>query len=260
MTRESRPPAGDGARRPVKTCVFAGPTLFGVPTPAHVSRYGPAALGSVFRAVEAGYQRIGIVDGFFGNTPSVWHKEILYAISRRVDVAGAGSMGALRAAELWQFGMIGLGRIFRLFRAGSWTDDDEVAVVHAPEELGFRPLSEAMANIRFTLRGLRRQDLIDRALERHLAERLKARHFSERTKDELRRHSVEALGRGSADRLMTAFDRDYVDAKRCDAQMLMNYLVNPPPCRQCEVRFAFVATRHWREQFEQQIADVPMLR
>jgi hypothetical protein len=228
--------------------------------PGHVTRYGPAALGSVFRAVEAGYQRIGIVDGFFGNTPSVWHKEILYAISKGVEVAGAGSMGALRAAELSEFGMVGLGRIFRLFRVGCWTDDDEVAVLHATEELGFQPLSEAMANIRFTLRRLRRLRLIGRGVERHLVERLKARHFSERTREELRRQSIEALGRAVADQLASAFDREYIDAKRRDAQVLIDHLTVPPPARMQRGRPVFVATRHWRHQFERQIADVPPLR
>ena len=44
---------------------------------------------------EAGYRRIGIIDGHFGNVPSVWHKEILFALSKGVEVSGAASMGAL---------------------------------------------------------------------------------------------------------------------------------------------------------------------
>ena len=83
--------------------------------PDGISRYGPVALGSVYRAVEAGYRRIGIVDGLFGNFPAVWHKEILFAIASGVEVSGAASMGALRAAELSRFGMIGSGRIYRMF-------------------------------------------------------------------------------------------------------------------------------------------------
>lgn len=246
--------------RIVKTCLFAGPTLFGEALPPGVSRYGPVSLGSVFRACETGYRRIGIIDGFFGNTPSVWHKEILYAISKGAEVAGAASMGALRAAELYQFGMIGLGRIFRLFRGGTWTDDDEVAVVHATEELAFRPLSDAMANIRFTLRSLRKRGLTSRAVEADLVRRMKARHFSERTRDELRRQSREVLGRSATARFMVAFEREYIDVKRRDARVLVEYLldrasIQPPPARP-----VFLATAHWREQFEQQIADVPPLR
>ena len=60
-------------------------------------------------------------------------------------------MGALRAAELHTFGMRGVGRIFEAFRDGEVEDDDEVAVVHGPAELGYLVLSEPMFNIRATL-------------------------------------------------------------------------------------------------------------
>jgi hypothetical protein len=91
---------------------------------------------------------IAIVDGLFEQTPTVWHKEILFAMSKGVHVYGASSMGAIRAAELHSFGMIGVGEIFERFRSGELEDDDEVAVVHAPPEDGSRPLSEAMVNLR----------------------------------------------------------------------------------------------------------------
>ena len=74
----------------------------------------------------------------------VWHKELLWAMSQGVHVLGAGSIGALRAAEPEAFGMVGEGRIFEAYRSGvlepyyrPFEDDDEVAVVHAPAELGY---------------------------------------------------------------------------------------------------------------------------
>ena len=244
----------------MKTCIFTGPTLFRVEPPPGISRYGPVSLGSVFRAVEHGYKRVGIVDGLFGNTPSVWHKEILYAISEGVEVVGAASMGALRAAELWQFGMIGLGRIFRLFRSGAWTDDDEVAVIHATEELAFRPLSDAMANIRFTLRRLRHRGLLTRSTELDLLQRTKSKHFSERTRDAMRGQCIEVLGKPAAMPLMDAFEREYVDIKQLDARLLVDYLSGPPLKHGRVARADFPVTGHWRQQFERQIADVPPLR
>ena len=39
----------------------------------------------------------------------------------------------------------------RPFRDGILTDDDEVAVLHGPEELGYPAVTEAMVNIRATL-------------------------------------------------------------------------------------------------------------
>jgi hypothetical protein len=204
----------------VKTCLFAGPTLYGEPIPAGIDGYGPAVMGSVYRAVEAGYQRIGIVDGLFGNVPSIWHKEILYAMTAGVDVAGAASMGALRAAELSAYGMVGIGRIYRLYRSGRWTDDDEVAVTHATEYLAFRPLSEVMSNIRFTLRRLRRLGVIERRVEAALVAGMKARHFSERTREELRRQIGDLAGAAAANRIAQRFAHEYVDVKD-DARALL---------------------------------------
>ncbi len=242
-----------------KICLFVGPTLFREPTPAGIVRYGPAALGSVFRAVEAGYRRIGVVDGFFGNAPSVWHKEILYAISRGVDVAGAGSMGALRAAELWTLGMVGCGRIFRLFRSGAWTDDDEVAVIHATKELDFQPVSEAMANVRFTLRSLTRKGVLERRLEQEIVRRMKAFHFSGRTKEALRQQLIELVGRAKGEEVVDRFEREFVDAKRQDARALVRYLTGPRAKPWPRASKVFSPTDHWRGQFETEIADVPPL-
>ena len=217
-------------------------------------------MGSMFRAVEAGYRRVGIVDGYFGNTPSVWHKEILYAISQGVEVVGAASMGALRAAELCQFGMVGIGRIFRLFRMGLWKDDDEVAVLHATAELDYCPLSDAMANIRFTLRRLRRMGCIMPEVEADLLRRLKDRHFSRRTREELGFEAATLVGQQDAPRLMDDFEREYVDVKKDDAQTLVAYLNRMPADKQQQVRHGFLATGHWRGQFEKALKDVPPLR
>lgn len=244
----------------MKTCVFVGPTLHGDTTPSGIRRFGPAAMGSVFRAVEAGYRRIGIVDGHFGNVPSVWHKEILFALSEGVEVTGAASMGALRAAELHPFGMIGVGRIYRLFRSGLLTDDDEVAVIHAPEALAFCPLSEAMVNVRFTLRRLRRLGLLEAATEQSLVRHAKSLHFSARTREALARHASGLVGGGEALRIANGYAREGVDVKRADAQALVKLLTRRRTASRPLLAWRFPATGHWQKQFEREIADVPPLQ
>jgi hypothetical protein len=111
----------------------------------------PVSQGDVYRAAREATVAIGIIDGYFECVPSVWHKEILYALSRGIRVFGAASMGALRAAELAPFGMEGVGAIFEAYRDGVLEDDDEVAVIHGPAQFGYPVLSEAMVNIRRTL-------------------------------------------------------------------------------------------------------------
>lgn len=139
----------------VRTVVFAGPTL-----PASARSLGPAgdiewrppaARGDLYREAQAGANVIGLIDGYFRSVPSTQHKEILWALDKGVVVIGAASMGALRAAELWQFGMIGIGKVFRDFATGRLSRDDEVAVEHGPAGLGYPATSEALINIRYSL-------------------------------------------------------------------------------------------------------------
>lgn len=44
-------------------------------------------------------------------------------------------MGALRASELYKFGMHGLGEIFEKYKNGIILGDDEVALNYSPPEL-----------------------------------------------------------------------------------------------------------------------------
>ncbi|RUX88390.1 hypothetical protein EN930_18015 [Mesorhizobium sp. M7A.F.Ca.CA.004.11.2.1] len=74
----------------------------------------PARCGDVMRAVLEGRKVIGLIDGLFESGPAVWHKEILFALDAGCRLLGAASMGALRAAECWQFGMIGIGKSSRI--------------------------------------------------------------------------------------------------------------------------------------------------
>lgn len=113
----------------------------------------PAKHGDILRAVNMTPKprAIALIDGLFRTVPAVRHKEILWALSQGVHVFGASSMGALRAAELHEFGMVGVGSVFSAYRSGEIEDDDEVAVEHGPAEIGFLQLSDAMVDIRATL-------------------------------------------------------------------------------------------------------------
>jgi hypothetical protein len=57
------------------------------------------AQGDVYRAALRAPRAIGIIDGYFERMPSVWHKEILWAMSRGIHVFGSASMGALELAS-----------------------------------------------------------------------------------------------------------------------------------------------------------------
>lgn len=95
----------------VKTIVFSGPSISrdAVEAVQGVEWQAPVSQGDVYRAAQTAPDVIAIIDGYFEGVPSVWHKEILWAMSRGIHVFGASSMGALRAAELHSFGMRGCG-------------------------------------------------------------------------------------------------------------------------------------------------------
>ncbi|MGI9500523.1 MAG: TfuA-like protein [Geminicoccaceae bacterium] len=180
----------------MKACVFLGPSLPAADASAILDAVylPPARQGDVYRAVrDRAPDRIGLIDGFFEQVPAVWHKEILFALKQGVQVYGASSMGALRAAELEQFGMIGVGRIFDAYSTGSFPpfddpfeDDDEVAVAHGPSELAYVG-SDAMVDIRATLAAAERQGVIDRACRDRLAELAKGLFYKDRSYDNLTR-------------------------------------------------------------------------
>jgi hypothetical protein len=113
----------------------------------------PAAVGDILDLALARKRpaRIALIDGYFERMAAVWHKELLLALEHGIAVYGAASMGALRAAELARFGMIGVGAIYRAFASGELVADDEVAVAHLPAAQGYRAVSDALVNIRFGL-------------------------------------------------------------------------------------------------------------
>ena len=162
---------------------------------------------------------IALIDGTFLHTLAVWHKEILHALDLGIRVFGASSMGALRAAECAEFGMVGVGRVFRDYADGTLTADDEVALSHADEASGWRPMSEAMVNVRATLTAAVAAGVLTEGEKDAVTAAGKALYFPERTWPAiLARSGLDAAAR----RRVTKFAaRHGVDLKRLDAEELL---------------------------------------
>jgi hypothetical protein len=211
--------------------VFVGPTLRAAELPAipGLVALPPVAQGDLYRAARRRPRAIGIIDGYFEGVPSVWHKEILWAMAQGIHVFGSASMGALRAAELCDFGMQGVGRIFEAYRAGTlppyagpFEDDDEVAVLHGPAETGYVALSEAMVNIRATLAKAAREDVIEPATRDALAALAKELFYHDRRYDRLLELAAEARLPAAEIAALRAWLPDgRVDQKRLDAQAML---------------------------------------
>jgi len=205
--------------------IFAGPTSsveLGASLLPRAEFRPPAACGDVLRAVLEGARVIGLVDGYFDHRLSVWHKEILWALSRGVRVYGAASMGALRAAELAAFGMIGVGEVFEAYARGELEDDDEVAVAHEPAERGYRPTSEAMVNLRATLAKAARDGVLSANAAEALVQRQKERFYPERSLGSLMADARERLGPADSAALSGWLrESGIVNQKRADASALL---------------------------------------
>jgi TfuA protein len=130
---------------------------------------------------------VGIIDGEFCQQLSVSSKEIVALLDRGVRIFGAASMGALRAAETYRFGTIGVGDIFVMFRDGVLDADDEVAVVYDPES--YRQLSDPLVNIRHALKIALENNVIDEAEASRLALIMKSQYFPDRSHLALQRLS-----------------------------------------------------------------------
>jgi hypothetical protein len=205
--------------------IFAGPSLPPKLRPAadpSLEWRPPVRQGELYRAALAGPAIIGVVDGYFEVVPTVWHKEILWAMAAGIHVYGAASLGALRAAELDTFGMKGIGRVYQAFRDGLIEDDDEVAVLHGPEELGYPPVTEAMVNIRATLAEAARSGIIAASLAASLTNTAKALFYKERSYQAVMQSAAaaglpEAALRDFADWLPDG----QIDQKRLDAETML---------------------------------------
>ena len=64
------------------------------------------------------------------------------ALDNGITVVGGSSMGALRASELDDLGMVGIGYVYKAYRTGAITSDDDVALSVDP--VNKVPISEAL--------------------------------------------------------------------------------------------------------------------
>ena len=122
----------------------------------------PVKRGDIFKILkdEEIPDIIGIIDGQFHSAPAVAHKEIMAALDKGVKVVGGSSMGALRASELDSLGMIGVGYVYNAYKNGDIKSDDDVAVILDPNT--YEPLSEALVNIDYKLKGAVSSNIISK--------------------------------------------------------------------------------------------------
>lgn len=214
---------------------FAGPSLTGEDRARYpgVAWRPPAEAGDLLRLAPDPSLTVCLIDGYFDHRPAVRHKEILYLLAGGVRIFGAASIGALRAAEMDGFGMIGVGRVYRAFQRGVLVSDDEVALVHTGPPWDWRPLSVPLVEVRATLCAALRARVMSSAAARDWLDRAAAIHYVDRDWPALR------AGRGGAGAWLEA---NQVMVKRSDALACLAAAAAPhadPRARPAFVRTVF---------------------
>ncbi|NLS16425.1 antibiotic resistance protein [Rhizobium sp. P40RR-XXII] len=205
----------------------------------------PACQGDVVKALEDGAVAIGLIDGQFEFVAPVWHKELLFALSRGVPVFGAASMGALRAVECQTYGMVGVGRIFGDYASGCREEDADVALLHGPAELGYPALSVPLVNVDATIEAAIGQGIIGRQEALRLSQAARRVFFKDRTW----RRVAEAADMDAA-QVRALVAKAWTDQKRQDAIELMRAIAGAPLHARV-ADWSFNATPLWRELFPQ---------
>lgn len=201
--------------------VFVGPSC---PEPLVLKNHpdcvlrGPAKHGDLFSGDLSSGDVAVIVDGFYHHRLALRHKEILDALARGIAVLGAASIGALRAAELDEFGMIGVGRVYHWYRSGVFDGDDAVSVAHgetrSPAGINVPLVSLHTAVVAACEAGVLRQEA-----GRDLMARLEREYYPLRTRERVLTLAKECGETPFADWYgqQLASDPDAFDQKRADA-------------------------------------------
>ncbi|MFB7600737.1 TfuA-like protein [Streptomyces sp. NPDC056160] len=234
-----------------RTYCFVGPSVPDAPdltAGTGIELLPPVAAGDLGRLEVRAGDVVAIIDGYFHQRGSVRHKEILDLLGRGVRVLGASSMGALRAAELDRFGMLGIGRIYADFRDGRLEADDEVTLLHSTSEEGYRPHSEPLVCMRATFAAAVRDGVCDAHVADRLIDAFSRRPFGSRSYNALTQAGAEAGLEATAVRALRRYCLAHrQDPKRDDALDLLDHLrtdassgPDGPPARPAPHRTAFL--------------------
>ncbi len=171
-----------------KTAIlFAGPSLHGVDTSKYpwLDVCGPACQSDIYSVLNhKHYTRIILADGLYKSIPAPWHKEILLALEMNIEVYGVASLGALRAAELNEYGMKGSGKVYE-YISSNIVDDSEVAVMHKPQKNQWEAMTLAHVEVKYWSEKIEEEGRIGKNISREIIKWSKNKHFERRTKKAL---------------------------------------------------------------------------
>ncbi|WP_460008403.1 TfuA-related McrA-glycine thioamidation protein [Methanobacterium movens] len=206
----------------LKIIVFAGPSLN--------SKEGmkilkadyrpPIKRGDVLEALKESPDIIAIIDGVFHQQPAVSHREIIEALNAGIMVVGGSSMGALRASELNDLGMIGIGYVYSQYKSGKIESDDDVAVVFSPEN--WEQLSDSLVSIDYNLKIACKKKIISKKHRDKILSTAKSIYYPHRTYKKIFKESK--IESDVIRELSNFLDSHPCDIKQKDALEVLKYI------------------------------------
>jgi hypothetical protein len=163
--------------------VYVGPTLDADSVKAWLPEaqvMPPIRRGDLYRDRMLGFTFFLILDGVFLDEPAMSPREVVDVIQDDGIVVGASSMGAIRAADCWPAGMRGVGSIYRLFRRGCLTSDDEVAVTFSPISPSLSA-TVALVTVRYALSRAVRNGTLTKTEASRIVRGASDLHYADRT-------------------------------------------------------------------------------
>lgn len=184
--------------------------------------YPPVKRGDIYNLISNrnDIEIIGIIDGVFHQSPAVAHKEILKALEKGITIVGGSSMGALRACELYPYGMIGVGNIFNDYKNGVIESDDDVAVALNPET--YEQLSDSWINLKYNFEQAQKEGIISNDEKVNLLDTAKEIYYPKRTFEYVIKKSD--LSKEKITMLSTYIKNNKFDIKHEDAREVIEYI------------------------------------
>jgi len=169
---------------------------------------------------------IGIIDGVFFDSAAVAHREIIEALKSGIIVIGGGSMGALRAYELESYGMIGIGKVFEMYRKGIIEADDEVAVTFDAESN--EALSIPLVNIRMTVEAAKDAGILNSEQAIAIIETAQKLFYPDRNYQNIIYESIKkgTIHDDQKKKILDFIKKNEVDIKRQDAVQVLEKIKN----------------------------------
>lgn len=181
----------------------------------------PVRRHDIRRLLKSPPEIIGIIDGVFFDSAAVAHRELIEALKSGIIVIGGASMGALRASELESYGMIGIGKVFEMYRNGIIEADDEVAVTFNEESN--EAVSIPLVNIRMTIDAAKISGILNPAQAVAIIDIARKLYYPDRNYRQVIAESVKAgiITGIEQEKLLDFIKNNEVDIKRQDAILVL---------------------------------------